>query len=158
MKRGLASPRMLGIVRTNHELEAALQRYRDPGLMFLAAIVLVVIGLAFAGSMYGLMKLFLIFGLCTYATAALWWIVRAARPAARLWPHLLAVWVPAIVPVGLLAWSTYTMMYETDAAAMVVVVLLLPAYAAVFMCGAGTIGIAVAAALRARLAKRVSAT
>lgn len=45
--------------------------------------------------------------LALYGVATLWWVIVAARAPPPYWPHVIAVWVPAVLPVGLMLWPLW---------------------------------------------------
>ena len=73
-----------------------------------------------------------------YIAASVWWVVRASGAPGPLWPHLIAVWAPAILPVASLV-GVVDRTREVDNAAMFFEVALYPAVLMVLVCGAGAI-------------------
>lgn len=73
-----------------------------------------------------------------YGAASVWWVVRASGAPKPLWPHLVAVWAPAVLPVASL-FGVVNRMREVDNAAMLFEFSLYPAVLMVLVCGAGAI-------------------
>lgn len=53
-----------------------------------------------------------------YLAVSLWWILVASRKARPIWPHLVAVWAPAILPVWGAAGTMIAMTRDDNAGLM----------------------------------------
>lgn len=118
-----------------------MQRYRGPAFGFLALAVLAALG-ALAPVRDGLAPATAF--AVGYLAVSVWWIAAASRPARPVWPHALAVWLPALLPLWA-ALGTARAMAQTDNAALLAFFTFPAAAAALAACAAGALRLALGA-------------
>lgn len=84
-----------------------------------------------------------------YGLGTLWWVIVAARAPPPYWPHVIAVWAPAVPPVGLVLWPLWGPDHGVDNGIGVVVMAPLAAIT-LLVCAAGALTLRINRQERAR--------